>query len=182
MFVISHVSVICSSRQLTKVAKVLGRTAIYSVEHSRWLIFTFGVSVLIEMEPMRRYWVWKHMHILQKYVFSPLSMQILVYHVHKSLKETLFFFKISFSKPSNIHIFFCVISFYVHQSSLANTKNSERSTALRWRSISLYLGKQHVPSSWLHLVTVTVTACVKMDDFGISHFSGKEIKSTWCNN
>lgn len=106
MFVISHVSVICSSRQLTKVAKVLGRTAIYSVEHSRWLIFTFGVSVLIEMEPMRRYWVWKHMHILQKYVFSPLSMQILVYHVHKSLKETLFFLKISFSKPSNIHIFF----------------------------------------------------------------------------
>ena len=53
------VSVISSSRQLTEVAKVLGRTAIYSVEHSRWLIFffTFGVSVLIEMEPVGRYWV-----------------------------------------------------------------------------------------------------------------------------
>ena len=57
-----------------------------------WYFFiTFGVSVLIEMEPVRRFWVWKHMHILQKYVFSPLSMQILAYHVHKSLKETPFF-------------------------------------------------------------------------------------------
>ena len=102
------VSVISSSRQLTEVAKVLGRTAIYSVEHSRWLIFFFYFWCFCPNwngTCEKILGVKTYAHTTKICVLPSLYANFSVLRSQVSQRDS-FFFQISFSKPSKTHIFF----------------------------------------------------------------------------